>query len=116
MIFGEGVFGLLIFAFWIWAIVDVISSDPATVRNLPKFGWLLVVILLSTIGALVWLLLGRPDRRSAAALAPRPRFVAPEDGPRWTDDHARRDHYAAMDEELDRRLEEKQRREEDPSV
>src|SRR4051794_39831159 len=115
MIFGEGAFTLLIFAFWIWAIVDVLTSDPATVRNLPKFVWLLLVVLLSTIGALAWLLLGRPQQQRVEPSA-RPRFVAPEDGPRWTDDHARRQHYAAMDEELDRRLEEKQRREEDPSV
>ena len=55
-----GVVGFLLLAFWIWALVDCISSDQAMVRNLPKFGWLVIVILLFDIGAVLWLLLGRP--------------------------------------------------------
>lgn len=55
-----GVIGFLLIAFWIWALVDCISSDPAMVRNLPKLGWLVIVILLFDIGAILWLLLGRP--------------------------------------------------------
>jgi hypothetical protein len=55
-----GVVGFLLLALWIWALVDCISSDSAMVRNLPKFGWLVIVILLFDIGAVLWLLLGRP--------------------------------------------------------
>jgi hypothetical protein len=55
-----GVVGFLLLALWIWALVDCISSDPAMVRNLPKLGWLIIVILLFDIGAILWLLLGRP--------------------------------------------------------
>jgi hypothetical protein len=55
-----GVVGFLLIALWIWALVDCISSDPAMVRNLPKLGWLVIVILLFDIGAVLWLLLGRP--------------------------------------------------------
>jgi|SRR5689334_11401245 hypothetical protein len=133
MILGEGVFGLVILGFWVWAIFDVISTDESMVRNLPKFAWLFIVIFLSSIGALAWLLLGRPERAGfrPGDTTPRPRVLGAEDGPRWADDHAKREHYAAMDEELDRRIEEKrlqewedelrrreaelQRREQDPS-
>jgi hypothetical protein len=55
-----GIVGFLLLALWIWALVDCISSDPRMVRNLPKFGWLVIVILLFGIGAILWLLLGRP--------------------------------------------------------
>ena len=55
-----GIVGFLLLALWIWALVDCISSDSAMVRNLPKFGWLVIVILLLDIGAVLWLLLGRP--------------------------------------------------------
>ena len=134
MIFGEGVFGLIILGFWLWAIFDVITTDESLVRNLPKFVWLMIVIFLSSIGALAWLLLGRPENASfrLGDSSPRSRYVAPEDGSRWAEDHARRERYAAMDEELDRRIEERrlreweadlrrreadlERREEDPSV
>ena len=62
-----GIVGFLLIAFWIWALVDCISSDPAMVRNLPKFGWLVIVILLFDIGAVLWLLLGRPAQQALAA-------------------------------------------------
>jgi hypothetical protein len=55
-----GIVGFLLLALWIWALVDCISSDSAMVRNLPKFGWLVIVIVLFDIGAVLWLLLGRP--------------------------------------------------------
>ena len=56
-----GVGGLLLFAFWFWAILDCIGTDNILVRNLPKTTWLFVVILIPTAGALAWLLLGRPE-------------------------------------------------------
>ena len=55
-----GIVGFLLLAFWIWALVDCISSDSAMVRNLPKLAWLVIVVLLFDIGAILWLLLGRP--------------------------------------------------------
>ena len=113
MIFGEGLFGLVILGFWLWAIFDVITTDESLVRNLPKFVWLMIVIFLSSIGALAWLLLGRPEFAGfrPGDTTPRSRVLGAEDGPRWAEDHARREHYAAMDEELDRRIEERRLRE-----
>ena len=114
MLFGGGLFGLVVLAFWIWAIFDVISTDESLVRNLPKTVWLLLVIFLSTIGALAWLLLGRPEhagfRPGDTAPRPRPRALGVEDAPSWADEEARRRRYAELDAELDRRLEEKRRR------
>ena len=55
-----GVVGFFLLALWIWALVDCISADPALVRNLPKIGWLVIIVLLLDIGAILWLLLGRP--------------------------------------------------------
>jgi hypothetical protein len=73
----------------------------------------MIVIFLSSIGALAWLLLGRPENAGfrPGDTTPRSRFVGPEDGPGWAADQSRREHYASMDEELDRRIEEKRLRE-----
>jgi hypothetical protein len=68
------------------------------------------VIFLSSIGAVAWLLLGRPENAGfrPGDTSPRQRVVGPEDGPAWAPvDEARRARYAELDEELDRRLEEK---------
>ena len=97
-----GFVSFVLLGFWLWAIFDVISSDDKAVRNLPKIVWLLLVVFLSTIGALAWLLLGRPVR---VPDGPDPRPVDAEE--------ERRRHYAAMDEELDRRLAERSRLERD---
>src|SRR4051812_35532235 len=56
----EGVVGFILLALWIWAIVDCITSDSVVIRNLPKGVWLILVIILFDIGAILWLLLGRP--------------------------------------------------------
>ena len=111
VLFGGGVFGLVLLAFWLWAIFDVISTDESMVRNLPKVVWLLLVIFLSSIGAMAWLLLGRPEhagfRPGDTTTRARPRSRGPEDEPAWVAEDARRARYAELDEELDRRLEEK---------
>ena len=60
---AEGVIGFVLFALWIWALIDCISTDSELVRNLPKGVWLIIVILLFDLGAILWLLLGRPANK-----------------------------------------------------
>jgi len=60
ILFEEGLIPVLLLALWVYCILDVIASDDALVRNLPKGFWLLIVIFLPDIGSLAWLLLGRP--------------------------------------------------------
>jgi hypothetical protein len=56
-----GIGGIVFFALWFWGILDCMATDSALVRNLPKTTWLFVVIMIPMAGALVWLLLGRPE-------------------------------------------------------
>jgi hypothetical protein len=58
----DGLVAAALLLLWVYCIFDVIASDSAVVRNLPKTMWLFIVILLPDIGALAWLLLGRPER------------------------------------------------------
>ena len=60
MIFGDGIIGLALLGLWIFCILDVISTDDVLCRNLPKFFWLFIVIILPDIGSVAWLVLGRP--------------------------------------------------------
>ncbi len=88
MLFGEGILALLILAFWIWAIFDCIATDGSLCRNLPKVVWLILVILLPTIGSLAWLLLGRPLRAGwqpgSTQSGPSRRPLGIEDHPRYS--------------------------------
>jgi Phospholipase_D-nuclease N-terminal len=45
---------------WIYCIYDVITTDDAIIRHLPKALWLIIVVLLPDLGSLLWLALGRP--------------------------------------------------------
>jgi hypothetical protein len=64
--------GLLLiglFLFWVWAIYDVVTTEPSQARNLPKVVWVVIVVMLFPflfdIGPFLWVLLGRPPRASA---------------------------------------------------
>lgn len=51
---------LILVVVMIAALIDIICSDEAVVRGLPRWGWLLLVVLLPLIGSLIWFVAGRP--------------------------------------------------------
>jgi hypothetical protein len=63
MLYADGALGLVLLVLWVYALFDVITSDPAAIRNLPKLGWFVVVLLLGelAIGPVLWFLAGRPQ-------------------------------------------------------
>jgi Phospholipase_D-nuclease N-terminal len=77
VILADGALGLLLLGLWIFCIIDVITTDDVLIRNLQKPLWLLIVIFLFDVGAIIWLIAGRPweqtSRRSAQA-RPTPAF------------------------------------------
>jgi hypothetical protein len=76
-----------------YALVDVIATDTQLIRNLPKFIWVFVVILVPIVGPMSWLVLGRPRggsllpgttaRDSVAPQHDRRRPLAPDDDPEF---------------------------------
>jgi hypothetical protein len=77
VILADGALGLLLLGLWIFCIIAVITTDDVLIRNLQKPLWLLIVILLFDLGAILWLIAGRPwaqtSRRQAQA-GPTPAF------------------------------------------
>ena len=110
---------LVLLALWLYCIFDVIATDEALMRNLPKAAWLIIVILLPTIGSLAWLVLGRPLyagwRPGDTTRRPTKRVIGPEDRDDFPSGPLRpgprEDRLAAWEEELRRREEELRRRE-----
>jgi hypothetical protein len=51
---------MLLLAFWIWMIVDCATKEPSEGND--KIIWILVIILTSWIGALIYYLVRRPER------------------------------------------------------
>lgn len=50
---------LLAIAFYLYCIIDVIRTPKLEARTLPKFVWLIIVVVLPILGGFFWLLFGR---------------------------------------------------------
>lgn len=58
--YGYNIWGLLILAGDIWAIINIFQS---AVSNEKKLLWTLVVVLLPLLGLILWFFLGPRDRK-----------------------------------------------------
>ncbi|NRG41467.1 hypothetical protein GTU73_16020 [Rathayibacter sp. VKM Ac-2804] len=63
--------------FTVYTVIDVALSNRHAVRAIPKWSWVLVVLLLPIIGAGLWFWIGRPRKQRSDDR----RFTAPDDDP-----------------------------------
>ena len=70
--------GLAALAFAVYAVVDCVLTERARVRGLPRWAWVLVILVLPVVGGALWFLIG--DGRRQQAGPPR-RVVGPDDDP-----------------------------------
>ncbi|MFF2274610.1 PLDc N-terminal domain-containing protein [Agromyces sp. NPDC058126] len=103
---------ILTLAALVYALVDIIMRDESDVKHLPKFGWILLVVLLPLIGTVLWFVLGRERssagqrggaataRGEAAPAAPAgPQTVMPPSGP--GDARSTEEQLADLDREIE---------------
>jgi hypothetical protein len=74
----ELLLGVVTFALWLFCLVDVIGTPDRDVRNLPKLGWLLLVLIFPFVGSLAWLVAGRPESSARRAAYERSAPAFPE--------------------------------------
>ena len=131
-----GIAFVIMLAIWLYCVLDVITTDESRIRHLPKPVWVLIVLLLFEVGAVLWLVAGRPRGRAADMPYPSSRNgrngppgparpagrrppLPPDDDPEFLANLGRRqdDEHRRMlnrwEEELRRREEELRRRERD---
>lgn len=70
MLYFDGLLGIVTLGLWIFCLVDVITTDESSCRNLSKGLWLLVVLVIPLVGSLVWLVAGRPQGARPGARGP----------------------------------------------
>lgn len=82
---------IFIFAAWllftVFVTVFAASAKKNEVRNLPKWLWIIICLLVPFIGGLLYLALGRPVGRPKQRFG-RTRVVAPDDDPAFLRDLA----------------------------
>ncbi|MFC0675826.1 PLD nuclease N-terminal domain-containing protein [Brachybacterium hainanense] len=94
----------------IFALADCIQTEDENVRGIPKWAWIVLIVLIPWVGPITWLLVGK-DRSSASGS----KGLAGAFGPRGADGNggARRGRPLAPDEDPEflRKLDEDIRRE-----
>ncbi|MBX5484970.1 MAG: PLDc_N domain-containing protein [Myxococcaceae bacterium] len=116
-----GLMFLVDMALIVIALIDCLSTDEYAVRNLPKAVWVLLILLFSPVGPIVWFVAGRPEKARGGAAGiwragsgfpeyerPRPRPIGPDDDPDFLRKLSR-----AEDEEMLRKWEADLRRREE---
>lgn len=71
---------VLTFALTIYSLVDCAGTGNGEIRNLPKWAWILLIILVAPIGSIGYWIAGRPRRRGSNGGSKR-RVLPPDDDP-----------------------------------
>lgn len=75
----EAVLGIVVLVVWIFSIVSCVLTPESQVRGIPKWAWVVLIVLLPLLGSVLWLAVGRtggsplPRLRPAAPTASAPR-------------------------------------------
>ena len=80
MIKLQAIIFLASLALTLYTFIDCARRDDSQINKLPKWGWLLLIVLLSPFGAIAYLILGRVG----GGRGPRPpkrRILPPDDDP-----------------------------------
>jgi hypothetical protein len=64
-----------------YAFFDCARSVQEEVRKLPKWAWLLIIFLFSSVGAIFWFLIGKPRRNPGNGRGGRGKIIPPDDDP-----------------------------------
>ena len=70
------VLAVAVLAIFVYGLVDVIRTDGRLTRGISKPAWIVVMIVLPVLGAILWLLIGRPRGKP-----PRPAELQPPHRP-----------------------------------
>lgn len=70
---------ILLAGFMIYTLIDCARTDESQIRNLPKWGWILIIIFVQTLGAIAYWIAGRP--KGMRGPKPKRRILPPDDDP-----------------------------------
>ncbi len=100
---------VLSIALMVFALADCTQTPDNRVRGIPKWAWIVLIVLIPWVGALTWLLVGKDRGRGGFGNAsPRPVRrsgpLAPDEDPEF---------LRKLDEDIRRERRERQRREQE---
>jgi len=82
MIKLQGFFIIATLALTLYTFIDCARRDETEIRKLPKWGWLLAILLTGIIGPIAYLIIGRnPLKNMPKKSKPQKRILPPDDDP-----------------------------------
>lgn len=106
---ARGILAVLSIALTVFALADCVQTQDDKVRGVPKWAWIVLIVLIPWVGPLTWLFVGRErswGRGSGDASGPR------RDGPLAPDEDP--EFLRKLDEDIRRERRERRERGEDP--
>lgn len=71
---------IIVTALTIFSIIDCSRTPETQIRSLPKWAWLVIIIFVPGIGALAWIIAGRPQGPTNGGKK-KGKIVPPDDNP-----------------------------------
>ncbi|CAN2223809.1 Cardiolipin synthase N-terminal [Candidatus Nanopelagicaceae bacterium] len=82
MIKLQGFFVIASLALTLYTFIDCARRDETEIRKLPKWGWLLAILLTGIFGPIAYLVVGRnPLNNAPKKFKPQKRILPPDDDP-----------------------------------
>ena len=72
---------IVITALTIYSIIDCSRTPETAIRSLPKWAWLVIIILVPGIGAVAWIIAGRPQGPGRGRR--KKNIIPPDDNSDW---------------------------------
>ena len=109
---ARGILAVLSIALSVFALADCVQTEDDKVRGLPKWAWVVLIVLIPWVGPITWLVVGRERGIGLgnAGGSPRPRRqgpLAPDEDPEF---------LRRLDEDIRRERREQHRREQGPDT
>ena len=107
-------------------LIDAVQTPTNQVRNLPKWAWLLLIVIVPYLGPIAWLFAGRPGRSQPPVeptwptrdFSAQPRTIAPDDDAEFLRNLKKQNEHEALlrqwEEDLRRREDELRKQEDNP--
>ena len=70
---------IITLALMIFSIIDCSRTAESSIRSLPKWAWLIIIIFVPAIGSIAWIIAGRPKGNGRGQR--KGKIVPPDDNP-----------------------------------
>ena len=100
---ARGIIAVLSIALTVFALADCVQTEDEKVKGLPKWAWIVLIVLLPWVGPITWLFVGK-ERTGGGGQPRRKGPTAPDEDP---------DFLRQLDEDI--RRERRKRREQGPN-